>query len=60
MGFSSARVDGRRERDGGMVGCTGASGEEETWSVALGPAPPFPLDSDEMTPVTVGESGSRL
>lgn len=58
MGFSCARMDGRRERDGGLVGCTYASGEEKTWGAALEPAPLFLLESDEMPPVTVRDSGS--
>lgn len=55
MGFSAAQMDGRREAE--MAGCTFANCQEKTWSAALGSAALFLLDSDDMPPVTVGDSG---
>lgn len=55
MGFSAAQRDGRREAE--TAGCTYANCQGKTWSAALGSAALFLLDSGDMPPVTVGDSG---
>lgn len=55
MGFSDAQMEGRRERDGGMAGCTYTYCQEKKWTFVFESASLFHSSGDETHSAPVGK-----